>query len=338
MEDKGISEKKFYNYAEDIFEEFTTGDVFVVDHKVLDLYKTLREYLEGKNFLVIDSNEKNKDLSTVNSIYDFMLKQEKVKRLVAIGGGIVGDIAGYAAGTFKRGVPYVNVPTTLIAMCDSSIGGKTGVNYKGVKNYIGTFKDADKIVFCFEFLNTLEKKEIKSGIGELIKYGLIGDKTILDFLLDKNLKKLTTNNLKHLIKKAIPIKEYFVKKDYFDTGIRNALNFGHSIGHGVEMLSEENISHGEAVCLGMLAELKLSEVKLNLDKELLSKVKTILSQYEINEKTKVKDIDELISLIYKDKKNDDFLRFTLLENIEKPVSKMKISKEELVSAIKEILE
>lgn len=338
MKEKTITKKKYYNFIEDIFSEFTINDIYIVDYNLLNSNKKLEDFLKHKNFLIIEANENNKNLATVAKIYDFMLKQDKLERLVAIGGGIVGDIAGYAAATFKRGVAYVNVPTTLIAMCDSSIGGKTGVNYRGIKNYIGTFKNPDKIVFCFEFLKSLDEKEIKSGIGELIKYGLIGDKTILDFLLTKDLKSLTINDLKSLIKKAIAIKEYYVKNDYFDKGIRNALNFGHSIGHGLEMLSLENISHGEAVCLGMIVELKLSEEKLNLDKELLNKLKTILRKYKIKEKTKIKDIDDFISLIYKDKKNDEFIRFTLLEDIEKPKIKIKINEKEILTALKEVLE
>lgn len=338
MKEKTITKKKYYNFIEDIFSEFTINDIYIVDYNLLNSNKKLEDFLKHKNFLIIEANENNKNLATVAKIYDFMLKQDKLERLVAIGGGIVGDIAGYAAATFKRGVAYVNVPTTLIAMCDSSIGGKTGVNYRGIKNYIGTFKNPDKIVFCFEFLKSLDEKEIKSGIGELIKYGLIGDKIILDFLLTKDLKSLTINDLKSLIKKAIAIKEYYVKNDYFDKGIRNALNFGHSIGHGLEMLSLENISHGEAVCLGMIVELKLSEEKLNLDKELLNKLKTILRKYKIKEKTKIKDIDDFISHIYKDKKNDEFIRFTLLEDIEKPKIKIKINEKEILTALKEVLE
>lgn len=338
MENKGISLNIFYNKVKDMFDEFSDKDVFIVDSNVLLLNHDIKNYLKDKNFLEIYSSEKNKNLETVSEIYSFLLKNKKAQKLVGIGGGIVGDIAGYAASTFKRGIPYVSVPTTLIAMSDSAIGGKTGVNFKGVKNYIGTFNTPSKIIFCFEFLETLKKREIKSGIGEIIKYGLIGDKTIINLLCSKTINSISLLDLKKLIIKSIKIKESFVKEDYFDKGVRNALNFGHSIGHGVEMDSLDNLSHGEAICLGMIVELRLSEIKYNLNKDILNNIKTILYNFEIKEKTKIKNIDNLFSLIYKDKKNDEFLRFTLLKNLEEPKVQIKISEKEIALCIKEILE
>lgn len=338
MESKGISENIFYNKVKGIFTEFDDKDIFIVDKNVLLLNHDLKKYLKDKDFLKITANEDNKSLKTVNEIYTFLLENPGANRLVAIGGGVIGDMAGYAAATFKRGIPYINVPTTLIAMSDSAIGGKTGVNFKGVKNYIGTFKTPDKIIFCFDFLNTLKKREIKSGVGELIKYGLIGDKDILDLLSQKTIKSITTSDLKALIIKSIKIKESFVIIDFFDKGVRNALNFGHSIGHAVEMESLDNLSHGEAICLGMIVELGLSEIKYNLNKDIKRKVKNILNKFEIKEKTRVEDLKTLFSLIYKDKKNDDYLRFTLLKDWGNPKIQVKIKEKEIALCIKEILE
>lgn len=310
--------------------------LFVVDEVLLDLSPSLQEFLKRKEYLTIFASEQTKTLDTVSSIYDFLFLHE-AQEIVAIGGGIIGDMAGFAAATFKRGIPLTLVPTTLLSMCDSSIGGKTGVNYNGVKNYIGSFKKPEKIIIAGDFLLTLPEKELKSGLGEIIKYGLVGDQSILDTL------KQDEFSLQHLpylelIKKGLQVKHKIIKEDFLDQGTRNILNFGHNIAHGLEGYFEGKLTHGEAVALGILVELKLSEEKLLLDKEVFFVVKEIMKKYEMNTTLKIENPDDVLYYIRKDKKNDSQLRFTLLKEKGRAVIKEVITEDEIKRHMESIME
>ena len=182
--------------------------------------------------------------------------------VIALGGGTIGDAVGFASSIYLRGVKYIQIPTTLLAQVDSAHGGKTGINFLGYKNQIGTFYSPLATIVDTRFIKSLSKEQIIDGLGEIIKAGIIKDSTILSFLKKETIDKLpASRKLLIIIEKAIKVKQYYINKDFKDTGVRQILNFGHTFGHAIEL--KYNISHGQAVIMGMLQELEVAE-KLKL--------------------------------------------------------------------------
>lgn len=214
--------------------------------------------------------------------------------LVALGGGVVTDLAGFAASTYKRGINFISIPTSLLGMIDASIGGKNGINLKEGKNLVGTFYDADRTIVDIDFLNTLDVKEIRNGTAEMIKYAAVCDKSLF-----RNLQISET-----AIRRCIEIKKEFVEKDYYDLGNRKALNFGHTIGHAIETDSKYKIKHGEAIAMGMVMITELSE-KMGLSKEgTVLELKKKLDRFGLKTSYN-KSIGELMPYIKQDKKVKD---------------------------------
>lgn len=338
MEEKLFLKEKI-EFTDDFhrtFEEIPEDALFVVDKKLFHETEALSTFLQGRRVYLYEASERNKNLSEVEKVYDFLFENHGNGPLAAIGGGITGDVAGYAAATFKRGIPFIMVPTTLLSMCDSSVGGKCGVNFRGIKNYIGVFQKPEKILICMEFLKTLETQELKSGLGEILKYGLIGDPEILSELLSTE-KGLNQLPMKKFILSGLLIKSEVVQEDYRDQGRRNILNFGHNVGHAIESALEGVLTHGEAVALGLLCEISLSVRKLGLDPETGTQMALIMEKYGMLRKISV-DTDKLMNAMRKDKKNDEYMRFTLLHAIGKPRIKVKVTEEEILDALTVILE
>jgi len=338
MEEKLFFNEKieFTDGLDRTFEKLPEDALFVVDRKLLQVTEELQAFLEGKTAYLFEASEKNKNLREVEKVYDFLLEHHVSQTLVAIGGGITGDLAGYAAATFKRGIPFIMVPTTLLSMCDSSVGGKCGVNFRGIKNYIGAFRKPEKILICLDFLKTLEERERKSGLGEILKYGLIGDHQILKDLSESE-RNLFHLPMKEYILSGLCIKSELVQADYEDKGKRNALNFGHNVGHAIESVLEGTLTHGEAVALGILAELYLSTLKLGMDPQADQVVRRIMDKYDLK-RTISAEAEKLLEAIRKDKKNDENMRFTLLSEMEKPRIKVVVQEEEILEALTVILE
>lgn len=223
----------------------------ITDRTVGGLYKDkilslLKDY--ETCWYAFPCGEKHKSMETVAEILEF-LAQNKLTRsdlVVALGGGIVGDVAGYAAASFLRGVDFVQIPTTLLAMVDSSVGGKTGVNLAAGKNLAGAFHQPCLVVCDLDFLNTLPQEEVKNGMGEVIKYGCIADESLFELLEKEGL-----TDLEEAVHRCVAIKADFVAKDEFDKGERQKLNFGHTLGHSIEKASDFSIPHGQAVGVGM---------------------------------------------------------------------------------------
>lgn len=321
-----------------IFEILPEDALFVVDKKLFGISPQLSGLLKSKNVYLYEATEENKTLSEVEKIYAFLWEHQKTETLIGIGGGITGDVAGFAAATFKRGIPFILVPTTLLSMCDSSAGGKCGVNYQGIKNYIGTFRKPEEILICTNFLDTLKEEELKSGLGEIIKYGLLDETgSILEELSAYN-NEITELPLESFIRRGLSIKIKVVEEDFRDTGIRNILNLGHNVGHAVESVLSGGITHGEAVGLGLIAELALSEMKNDLDPFVRKQVIAILKKYEMKEKLSGISREKLMDALKKDKKNDEHMRFTLLQKIGEPVIKVQVAEEEILQALTSILE
>ncbi|MBP5659660.1 MAG: 3-dehydroquinate synthase, partial [Paludibacteraceae bacterium] len=225
-------------------------------------------------------SEAEKSIEAVSRIWDFLLEHGITRRgvVVCIGGGVLTDIGGFVAATYKRGIDYINVPTTLLAMIDSSSGGKTGVNYRGLKNCIGVFAPPVETVIWPEWLKTLPAKQKLSGFGEMLKTGLIEPSEVSiqnsDFLWDRllryDLDTMDIAALTPLIEECVAVKERIVKADPREEGLRKVLNFGHTFGHALEEMSltgAAGLLHGYAVLYGLIAELYLSVVKLNCPKE-----------------------------------------------------------------------
>ena len=239
----------------------------IVDKNVpIKFQKNLRKKLKSYNlfFLKFTSNEKNK---TINTVYHYLkiLLSKNFNRsdvVIGLGGGITGDVVGFVASIFKRGINFINIPTTLLAQVDSAIGGKTGVNSNFGKNLIGSFYQPKLVISDTMFINSLPKKEMVCGYAEILKHSIIKDKKFFNWL-EKNSKLIFLKKNKELvyaIKKSCEIKIYFVTKDVNEKGLRMVLNFGHTFAHAIEVKNNysKNVTHGEAVLSGMILETKLS--------------------------------------------------------------------------------
>jgi 3-dehydroquinate synthase len=231
----------------------------------------------------VPDGEQHKNLDWANAIYTALLINAFDRRspLVALGGGVIGDLTGFAAATYMRGVPYVQVPTTLLAMVDSSVGGKTGVNHPMGKNMIGSFYQPRLVLMDTDVLATLPKEEFLSGMAEVIKYGVIWDHELFTFL-ERNREKILAREqgpLVHLISRSCGIKTDVVCKDEREGGLRAILNFGHSIGHAIEMLENYTMRHGEAVAIGMVYAARLAHRMAYCDARVPDRIEALLAAY-----------------------------------------------------------
>ncbi len=241
--------------------------VIVSDSRVASLYggevlKLLRQMDLKADLIVFPGGEASKNVQTCLEILEKMagLGADRTSAVIALGGGVTGDVAGFAASIFMRGIPCIQIPTTLLAQVDSSIGGKTGVDTEAGKNYIGTFHQPKAVFSDVSFLKTLPEAEIRNGLAEIVKYGVIESPEILD-LLDGKAEALLRRDadfLEGLVLQCCRIKKGIVELDERDTGLRRILNFGHTIGHAVEAESGFRLSHGDAVAIGMAAAVRIS--------------------------------------------------------------------------------
>ena len=278
----------------------------------------------GFNLLtvIVPDGEGYKDLLRVQHIYNELLKYklDRSSALIALGGGVIGDITGFAASTYMRGISYIQVPTTMLAHVDSYVGGKTGVNHKLGKNMIGTFWQPRLVWIDIETLKTLPGKELLAGLAEVIKYGVIWDKELFDFLDDKRDKILNLDRkaVMHIIKRSCEIKAEVVSKDEKEAGLRSILNYGHTIGHAIETVTGyKKYLHGEAVAIGMFFEAMLAH-KLNfINKDKVLRIKRLIDSYGLpSEMPADIDADSLLSSMQLDKKAvAGELKFILPEKI-----------------------
>lgn len=320
----------------------TTDDksFIVTDDKVAFLYAPfISEFKEKYNSTVytIKNGEDNKNYNTISEIYKFLIEgnADRNSIIIAFGGGVVGDLTGFVAATFMRGIRYINIPTTLISQVDSSVGGKVGYNYLNLKNSIGCFYSPILVYIASNFLSSLDKDQILNGMGEVIKYGLVKDKDLFEYIENnvENILTLEKEAMIHIIFTCLNIKNKVVSSDYGDKNIRNILNFGHTVGHGLETISNYELYHGSAVSLGMLTAIKLSEKKLGLSNTVYTRLENIYKKFGINYKYKVDNYNSFLYAIKHDKKNSDKLNFVLLKDIGQSEIKINVSKEELLWAL-----
>lgn len=254
---------------------------------------------------IIPDGEKYKTFDTIKMIFDALLKEkmDRASSIIALGGGVVGDIAGFVASTLKRGIPLIQIPTTLIAQVDSSIGGKTGFDHPLGKNMIGSFYQPDMVLIDIKKLLTLPEKEFRNGLAEIIKYGIANDATLFDTLEAKREKILSrdTDLLKEIVTKCALIKKKIVEEDEKEEkGIREVLNYGHTIGHIIEVVSGySKYSHGQAVAMGMAKEAELAQKENLLPKNDFSRIKNLIKNYglptSIPENIKNKDMKNYVA-------------------------------------------
>ena len=323
---------------------------FVIDEQVRGIVEASKGQI-GLKCCTLSVSESEKTLETVQKIWDFFFAHGLTRRgvVVAIGGGVLTDLVGFAAATYKRGVDCINVPTTLLAMVDASTGGKTGLNYHGLKNSIGVFAPPVETLIWPGWLQTLPAKEMLNGFAEMLKTGLIasptptlprreGEKSSLwHDLLNYDLEAMPIEELTPLIRRCVAVKEAIVAADPKEEGLRKVLNFGHTFGHALEELSlsdEAGLSHGYAVLYGMIAELYLSVTKLGCEREVLQQLTQIMLHAYGKPACKCSDRERLIALMKQDKKNERAaeINVTLLEAVGSPAINQTITADEAAEA------
>ncbi len=346
-------------YSIEIGHEILSKDLFLL---FLEKREVLLVYDKNTNHLVekienlikplasdylsigLEASEENKSQKSVDAIHDLLLDKGFSRKclLIGMGGGIVCDLCGFAAATYQRGVDFVLVPTTLLAQVDASVGGKTAINHPKGKNMIGSFHQPSKVIIDTSFLSTLPEREIKSGMVEMIKHGIIESESYFIWLEENidEILKLKEPLISEAIKTSVEIKSDIVSQDEKESGIRAILNFGHTFGHGLELIGDyKEYNHGEAVALGILSAAKLSEFSSSLSEKDSQKIKSIFNKAGIITSPLSKiDPENLYTAMQSDKKKEgNKLNFIVLEKIGVAKKMKDLSKEIVVEAIKSSL-
>ncbi len=333
-------------YIDELISEINPSSVFILadkntETKVLSRLN-ISHLTKTENIIVIEAGDSHKNLDSLNYIWSKLVENGATRKslLLNIGGGVITDIGGFAGATFKRGIKFINIPTTLLSAVDAAVGGKTGINFNGYKNEIGAFCEADAVIISTMFFDTLPNSELISGYAEMLKHGLISSTKVYNKLItfditDENIDK---EYLLSLLQESVMVKKHIVEQDPKEKGIRRALNLGHTIGHAFESLSlhrQSPIPHGYAVAWGMVVELILSHLQLKFPSNELTTfgnyVYNTFGKFDIN----CDDYETLIAFMRHDKKNTsaDSINFTLLENVGKIKIDCTASEDEIKTAL-----
>ncbi|WHF52636.1 3-dehydroquinate synthase [Chryseobacterium gotjawalense] len=267
----------------------------------------------------IEAGEELKTLETAAQLWEILTEFETDRKalMINLGGGVITDMGGFIASTYKRGIPFINIPTTLLGMCDASIGGKTGIDHQFLKNIIGTFAHPEHIFVFPEFLNTLPFEELRSGFAEMLKHGLIADQNHWNDLI--SIKDLTSENIFPFIERSMTIKQNVVEQDFTEQNIRKTLNFGHTIGHAIEslfLLKGKAIMHGEAVAMGMICETRISKLQGLISEETETQIISAIRKYFPHLDITEFSLEEIVNLMRNDKKNSfGNINFSLIKRI-----------------------
>ncbi|GIV26747.1 MAG: 3-dehydroquinate synthase [Bacteroidia bacterium] len=337
------SEVQFYSLNEFKHYLSTLDDCIVITEKnVIKLYPDLLKIF--KKYLVLSISEHKKNLHLAEKIWQYLMKENVTKQhlVIIIGGGVLHDVAGFACSVFKRGIPYLSVPTTLLSMVDASIGGKNAVNYAFTKNVLGTIYLPVKNIVVPEFLNTLSKLQLLSGWAEIIKIALVKDAKFYNYMM-KHIKQSLTPDMK-IIQRAIQLKLQIISKDIDDNNERHLLNFGHTIGHAIEgymEMKKKYIPHGLAVAYGMIAENQIAVKSKILKPEIADHIeKDILQHFSTRHLPEINlsDIGLILQKIYHDKKNTkNQIQFSLIEKIGKGIIKVSAPEEDIKLAVRHLI-
>ena len=290
--------------------------------------------LDRAHHITIGATDRYKTLDTLSSVWTLLGSYGGTRHslMVNLGGGMVTDLGGFAASTFKRGIRYINIPTTLLSMVDASVGGKTGINFNGLKNEIGVFNSPTTVIIDTQFLKTLDQENIRSGYAEMLKHGLISDEKHLSSLLNFDLENPDLMELGEMVGRSVEVKEKIVEADPLEHGIRKALNLGHTVGHAFESfaLKKTPVLHGYAVAWGLICELYLSCLKAGFPTDKMRQcVQFIKEHYGLLPVT-CDDYPTLFDFMTHDKKNTSgTINFTLLSNVGGIEINQTASKEEI---------
>ncbi len=319
----------------------------ITDSHVASLYgDEINKILTGKckkNVLYqFPAGEENKTLNTVKGAYEFLI-QERFDRndlLIALGGGVVGDVTGFIAATYLRGVDFVQIPTTTLAQADSSIGGKTGVDFDGYKNMVGAFYMPKLVYMNVSTLKTLDDRQFFSGFAEIMKHGLIKNASFYEWLLD-NMYEICdreTETLLSMIMQSCMVKKLVVEKDPTEKGDRALLNFGHTIGHAIEKAKHFTLTHGECVALGAVAAAFISWKHEWLSMEEYYEIRDMFVPFNLPISIEDIEPEEILALTKSDKKMEGTtIKFVLLKKVGKAVIDKNVTDEDIINAVKEIL-
>ena len=319
----------------------------VSDSNVAPLYaKEVTGLLEKEGFFCVSftfpAGEASKNLDTVAALYEFLIEHsfDRNDVLLALGGGVTGDLTGFAAATYLRGIRFIGMPTSLLSMVDSSIGGKTGVDYKAYKNMVGAFYQPSAVYINVSALRTLPEREFLAGMGEVVKHGFILDAVYHTFLKD-NIKKILAKDaevLCSMIYQSLCIKKDVVERDPKEKGERALLNFGHTIGHAIEKMNEFLLLHGECVSVGMIAAAELSVMRGVLSRKEADEVKELLVGLGMKTEVSLLDKEDFLAVCHRDKKADGTkIRFVLLKKIGQAFLDSEVTDEEMWTAFQKIV-
>ena len=296
--------------------------------------------LADAKLITIGATDTHKTLESLAHVWEELGAEGATRHtlLINIGGGMVTDLGGFAASTFKRGINYINIPTTLLAMVDASVGGKTGINFRGLKNEIGVFNNAATVILSTQFLRTLDSENILSGYAEMLKHGLISTEAMWAELINFNLdaEPLDLATLQRMLADSVAVKQRIVTEDPLEHGLRKALNLGHTVGHAFESfaLSHTPILHGYAVAYGLVCELYLSTVKTGFPTDKMRQTVSFIREHYGRMPVTCDDYPTLFELMTHDKKNTaGSINFTLLGGIGDIRINQTATKEEIYEAL-----
>jgi len=329
-----------------LIEEYKPSAIFILVDTNTSTYclpQLLQNIPRLKHALILEikEGEQHKNISTTTLIWEFLMKYkaDRSSLLLNVGGGVLTDMGAFAASTFKRGISFIQIPTTLLSQVDASVGGKTGIDFHGEKNMIGTFTQPKAVLIDSVFLKTLMPKELVSGAAELIKHGLISDAVFFESLANSSSNWLKTEFPAWVIQKSIALKNQVVLKDPFEKNIRKILNFGHTIGHALETWSlkhdENPLRHGEAIGIGMICEAYLSMLKAGLSVVELERINSFLFSLYGSKSIEAANFHTLYDLMKNDKKNElGQINFSLLKKTGLAWINYSCSQEEIFAALK----
>lgn len=343
MQPKIIFSNEIGQQLEILINEISPSKVFILTDSLTE--GICRQQLSDRSFfqstftITIPNGESNKNISSLQHIWSELINNgaDRKALLLNFGGGMITDIGGFAAASFKRGIRYINVPTTLLGAVDASIGGKTAINFDNIKNAIGAFHQPVATIVSSTLFESLRQEDILSGFGEMFKHALLKDHEYTTKLLKFDLHHINWETFLPALQESIMVKANVVMQDLKETGIRKALNFGHTIGHAFESFSLENgkpISHGIAIAYGIIAELILSHLHLKFPSEYLHQISNFIKSNYGPYYISCKNYPKLMEYMRHDKKNTspDF-NFTLLSSIGNPVIDNQINEEDVKNAL-----
>ncbi len=323
---EGVDEKQIFVLTDSVTRE-----------KCLPLLQVSK--LCNAHIITIPNGDDSKNLESLATIWTYLSTHGGTRHslMINLGGGMITDIGGFAASTFKRGIQYINIPTTLLSIIDAAVGGKTGINFNGLKNEIGVINPAKTVLIDVQFLKTLDKENILSGYAEIVKHGLISNADHLKEVVNFDFENIDWRKLRDIVETSVAVKERIVEIDPKEKGIRKALNLGHTVGHAFESYSyttKRPILHGHAVALGLVCELYLSHKKMNFPKEILLNILKFIKENYSGFVITCKDYDALYELMTHDKKNtSNQVNFTLLRGVGEIEINQIIDKKEILESL-----